>query len=412
MRSSFKYALLAAVFGGLSFAGNAQAAGFYVQEISSSSAGAANAGAAAMARDASVIFHNPSAITHLDGAQVNGAVHMLFTHTELENQGSTIGGTASALAGFGDDGGNPGGMQPIPNLYGAMPVAFDDRLWVGVGVTAPFGLGPEYDDGFFGSFLVREAELRVIDVTPSVAFQVTDFLSLGASAIVQSAELNYKFNTGLTTVTRVAADDIATGYKVSATVTPTDALTIGAQYRSGTNLDFDGDIGINAASGSASGTLNLPDIATFGVAYDLDDRWTVMGGIEWFGWEKTDVATIENSLTVDLPVLFQYENTLNFSIGTEYKHSEDWTFRAGYQFDETPTTGGARSPLNPDGDRHWFSVGATNTANENWSFDYGITYIDIEDGNFNRTIATGTTVAGQAKDSYAVIGSLGVNYKF
>ncbi|MEM7680060.1 MAG: OmpP1/FadL family transporter [Pseudomonadota bacterium] len=390
---------------------SAEAAGFYVQEVSSSSAGASNAGAAAMPRDASIIFHNPSAMTQLDGAQVNGAVHALFTHSELEDRGSTIGGGAASALGFGNDGGNPGGLNTIPNLYGAMPVGYDDRLWIGLGITSPFGLGPDYDDNFFGSFLVREAQLRVIDFTPSVSYKVNDLFSLGVSAIIQKADLNYKFNTGLAQVTRVDADDVATGYKLSATITPDDDWTIGLQYRSGTNLDFDGDIGVNAAAGTASGTLNLPDIATLGVSYKVDEQWTVMGGVEWFGWNETDVATIENSLTTDLPVSFLYENTINVSLGAEHTYNDKWTFRAGYQYDETPTTAQARSPLNPDGNRHWFSGGATQTLDEHWSIDYAATYINIADGNFDRTIAAGTRVAGQAQN-YALIGTIGVNYKF
>ncbi|MFK7840282.1 MAG: OmpP1/FadL family transporter [Bdellovibrionales bacterium] len=393
----------------------ANAAGFYVQEISSSSAGAANAGAAAMPRDASVIFHNPSAITHLDGAQVNGALHLLYTDTELVDQGSTIGGFATSLSGFGDDGGNPGGLTTIPNLYGALPITDTNDVWLGIGLTTPFGLGPEYDNGFFGSLLVTEADLSVIDITPSIAYQVNDYLSLGLSGIVQYAELNYQFAAVTAPVgsRRVTADDVSLGYKVSATLTPNDDLTVGLQYRSRTNLDFEGDLDVaTALTTSAAGTLNLPDIATFGISYDVNDKWTVMGGVEWFGWNETDVATIRTGLGSNLPVAFNYENTINVSVGAEYKYDDTWTLRAGYQYDETPTTAQSRSPLNPDGDRHWIAAGATQTINEKWSLDYGVTYIDIEDANINRTLAAGTAVIAEGTDSFAVIGTVGVNYKF
>ena len=400
----------------------AHAAGFYVQEISSSSAGAANAGAAAMPRDASVIFHNPSAITHLDGAQINGAVHALYTHTELVDDGSTLptalGGGAVTTAGFTGDGGNPGGLQPIPNLYAAAPLDFlDGNLWGGIGVTTPFGLGPEYDDNFFGSFSIREAELRVIDVTPSLAYKINDTLSVGLSAIVQHADLNYEFNFAPTVIGDVEADDIAFGYKASMTYTPNDDWTVGLQYRSRTNLDLEGDIDAGAFGASdADGTLNLPDIATLGIAYDVNEQLTVMGGLEWFGWSNTDVATINNTVgglvPAGLEVNFDYENTINISLGAEYQHDDTWTFRAGYQYDETPTQISERSPLNPDGNRHWFAGGATQKLDENWSFDYALTYIDIADGNLNKTLQSGATVVGKAEDSYAVIGTFGVNYKF
>ena len=397
----------------------AQAAGFFLQEGSSSSAGASNAGAAAMPRDASIIFHNPSAMTYLDGAQVNGAVHFLYTHAELEDQASTVGTFPAAAVGLGDDGGNPGGLQPLPNLYGAAPIGMNGNLWAGIGVTTPFGLGPEYDEDFFGSFLVTQAELQVIDITPSLSYRVNDYLSVGISGIIQSSDLNYQFFSALNEISRITADDVAYGYKLSATLTPTDKITVGAQYRSRTNLDFEGDIdggaslGVPAAGADASGTLNLPDMANLAVAYDWNDKWTIMGGLDWYGWGVTDTAFIDvTGPTPTLPVTFAYENTLNFNIGAEYRHSDKWTFRGGYQFDETPTTAEGRSALNPDGDRHWFSGGATQTLNEKWSIDYAATYIDIEDGNINRDIAPGTSVVGQATDSYALIGTIGVNYKF
>lgn len=405
---------------------NAQAAGFFLQEGSSSSAGASNAGAAAMPRDASVIFHNPSAITHLERAQVNGAVHFLYTHSKLEDQGTVIdpngpfppGPDTAANLGFTSDGGNPGGLQPLPNLYGAMPIGFDDRLWAGIGITAPFGLGPEYDEDFFGSFAVTEAELATIDATPTLAFKVNDMLSVGLSGIIQHGDLNYQLFTNINDYTRITADDVAYGYKASLTLTPNDKMIIGAQYRSGTNLDFEGDIegaallSVPALGTGARGTLNLPDIANFAVSYKWDDRWTIMGGIDWYGWSETDIATIVPQVSSNnLAVTFIYENTLNANLGFEYMYDDKWTFRAGYQYDETPTTAEGRSPLNPDGDRHWFSGGATQNIDDKWSVDYALTYIDIEDANINKTVGV-SNVAAEGTESYAVIGTIGVNYKF
>lgn len=93
----------------------AHAGGFFVQEASTSGAGAAYAGQAATARDSSVIFHNPAGIALLDEAQVNAGIHFLYSHSELEDQGSTVAGfplgsapgPLSPYNAFTDDGGNP-----------------------------------------------------------------------------------------------------------------------------------------------------------------------------------------------------------------------------------------------------------------------------------------------------------------
>ena len=47
------------------------------------------------------------------------------------------------------------------------------------------------------------------------------------------------------------------------------------------------------------------------------------------------------------------------ALGAEYRYSEDWTLRAGFQYDETPTTGQNRSTRTPDGNRTWLSGGET-----------------------------------------------------
>lgn len=407
----------------------AQAAGFFVQEVSSSGQGTSYAGQAATSRDASVLFHNPAGLTHLDGAQVNAAIHNIFTHTELQDEGSTVNGTPlgnaagpfAAFAAFTDDGGNPGGFTPVPNLYAATPLDDEQRLWAGIGVAAPFGLGVQYDDNFFGSFTARRVDLKTIDFIPTLSYQVNDWLSVGASAIVQYADINLQINLPDTSLLRVNADDLAYGYKFGVSLTPNDALTIGAAYRSKINQDFEGDIDpstINGNTDSAGfGTLNLPDIANFAVAYDIDDKWTILGGVDWYGWSATDTVTITPDVVGGTPVTlnFAYENTVNVNLGAEYKYSDTLTLRAGYQYDETPTTIEGRSAVNPDGDRHWFSGGGTYKYSEKINLDFGLTYIDIEDANINQTRAAGpvtVNVLGEGTKSYAVIGTVGINYKF
>ena len=395
------------------FGNTSHAAGFFVQELSSSGAGSSYAGQAAMPRDASIIFHNPSGITHLEDRQINAAVHGLYVDTDVTDLGSTGG-----LPRFDEDGGNPGGFRAIPNFYFATPVTDDKNLWFGLAATTPFGLGVDYDQNFFGAFTAQKVELKTVDLTPTLSYQVNDWLSVGASAIIQYGDINFQQFTAAGDLVRVKGDDYAYGYKIGATLTPHEDWRIGLNYRSRVNQDFEGEInsvpsvppsGINA--GSASGTLNMPDIANLAVAYDLNDQWTVMGGVDWYGWNATDQVTIIPASGPNLPVNFAYENTLNFNLGAEYVHDDKWTFRGGYQFDETPTTIEGRSFVNPDGDRHWFSAGTTYNYTQDISIDLAASYLLIEDGNVDQDRAGGVNVLGEA-DNSAVIGTIGLNYKF
>ena len=121
----------------------AAAAGFYIKEQSVTGLGRAFAGESAMSEDAGTIFFNPAGMTRLKGPEATAGIHLLLPRADLENRGSTA--TARTLAGTvtrpigGGDGGNPYDPTPVPNAYFAYPVMNRD-LWVGLGVSAPFGL--------------------------------------------------------------------------------------------------------------------------------------------------------------------------------------------------------------------------------------------------------------------------------
>ena len=105
-----------------------------------------------------------------------------------------------------------------------------------------------------------------------------------------------------------------------------------------------------------------------------------------------------------------YQTTWAFAVGGEYDVNEDWTVRAGYQFDETPTTDEYRTTRTPDGDRNWFSAGATYKLNEKLSFDGALTYIDVAEGDIDVTRGV-TNVIGTSDGSVGIV-AVGLNYKF
>ncbi len=165
---------------------NADAAGFYIQEQSVKGLGSAFAGSVTSLDDASVVYFNPAGMTKLDRAQVNGGVHMLVPSAKLSNNGSTFNAAPSG----GGSGGNPYNPTPVPNGFAVMPLNSDQSLWAGIGVTAPFGLANDYGDSWFGRFDSTKTELTTINIQPSLAYKVNDWLSIGAGVDVQYAKAN------------------------------------------------------------------------------------------------------------------------------------------------------------------------------------------------------------------------------
>ena len=404
---------------------SAQAAGFYIQEQSVKGLGTSFAGSTTSIDDASTLYFNPAGMTKLDGAQINAGVHLLIPSADLTDTGTTVPFGAAVGA---DDGGNPYDPSPVPNLFAVTPLDFigQENVWVGIGVTAPFGLGSDYGDNWFGRFDSTETELMTINVQPSVAIQATDWLSIGGGVDIQyaDAELKSVANPGTGEgISTLKGDDITVGYNVGVLVEPIENTEVAAHYRSAISHTLDGRISFFNGTASnfdegGSADLDLPDIATFGAAHQITPQTRIMGQATWFGWNNfEEIQAVRDSGTAVAPIVQNYQTTWAFAIGVEHDLNEDWTVRAGYQFDETPTTDEFRTSRTPDGDRNWFSGGATYSVNDRLDLDFAATYIDVDDGviNVNRNAATPAIARSDVRantDGYVGIVAIGLNYKF
>lgn len=400
----------------------ANAAGFYIQEQSVRGLGSAFSGSVTSIDDASTIYFNPAGMTKLDRAQVNAGVHLLVPSAELDDTGSTFLGAPVG----GGDGGNPYNPTPVPNGFAAMPLLDDNSLWGGIGVTAPFGLASDYGDDWFGRFDSIKTELKVINIQPSLAYKATNWLSIGAGVDIQYADAELTSAVSDTLAegeSKLKGDDWSVGYNVGLIIKPVETTEIGMHYRSAISHELDGRISVEGLTGlvptapnfTTGGTadLDLPDMATFGVAHQVTPDLRLMAQATWFGWNNfQDITAISDAGAELTSVTQNYQTTWAFAVGAEYDINDQWTVRGGYQFDETPTTDEFRTSRTPDGDRNWFSLGATYNWNPNMSIDMAATYINVDDGVINVSRNNGLAAVNADTDGDVGIFALGLNYKF
>ena len=109
------------------FPASSHAAGFYIQEQSVSSLGAAFSGSVSNLGDPSTIFFNPAGLTKLEGIQIQAGINVLVPRMTLTDTGSTLTGTGN--------GGNPYDPTPVPNAFISYEIG--NCFWAGLGVTAP-----------------------------------------------------------------------------------------------------------------------------------------------------------------------------------------------------------------------------------------------------------------------------------
>ena len=113
--------------------GSAVASGFQLLEQNASGIGTAYAGSAALADNASTIFYNPAGMTRLQPRAFSVGGTVIISSYKFSNRNSSVG----ALAATGN-GGDGGGTALVPNGY--LSWALNKDVYVGVGVSAPFGL--------------------------------------------------------------------------------------------------------------------------------------------------------------------------------------------------------------------------------------------------------------------------------
>lgn len=166
----------------------AAAGGFFLQEQSPLAVGRAFAGEAAIGDSAATIWYNPAGMTRLPGTNLELGTHILDIESAQSDRGSTRGvaGTALQLPTGGGDGGNPFARPiVIPSGYLSAQVA-DSKLWLGLGISAPFGLKVIYDEDFFGRYDSLGSDLKSFNIQPSIAYKISDRISVGAGFDIQT----------------------------------------------------------------------------------------------------------------------------------------------------------------------------------------------------------------------------------
>ncbi len=415
----------------------AHAAGFYLQEQSASGLGTAFAGAAADTPDASTVYYNPAGMTSLKRPEIVGGVSLLLPRADFDDTGSTytapagLGGATTALT--GNDSGNPFSLEAIPHIYGVLPV--NDRFALGIGVNAPFGLADDYGHDFTGRYNSTDSELKTINIQPSAAYDINNWLSVGAGVQIQYVYANLKNKIPAPSVgapnadndgrQRLRGDDWDVGYNFGVQIQPVEETKIGLTYKTAVNHRLKGDVdvtypisGFLANSGDTvsvdgSAKLSLPDMASFAVSQRLDDKWTVLGSVNWYGWSDFDNIPVASSLG-NSATPQNYQNTWGFALGARYRLNDQWLLKSGFQYDQTPTVTADRSTRIPDGDRMWFAAGATYSITPNIDLDLAAAYVHVSEERVGVTDAydSGTVATRGDTDGDVGIFASAIKYKF
>ena len=397
-RAGRQTALAAALLAAFSPA--AFAAGFALMEQNASGLGNAYSGAAAVAEDASTIYFNPAGMTRLKGRQVVGALSVVSPKMEF----TTATGVRS-----GGDGGETG---VIPAAYLSWELT-PDKLWLGVSLNSPFGLSTKWDPGWVGRYHAIESTVQALTINPSIAWKLSDAVSLGAGVSFQRMDATFSNAVSPTAVGTIEGDSWDFGWNVGLTWQATPATRFGAAYRSKISHTVEGDLTFSAPlpAVKVKSDVKLPDSFSLAVAHDLDSRWQILADWTWTGWDSIQALTIVTD-PAGAPVsstALKFKDSWRAGVGVNYRYDDKWTLRGGVALDNSPVQDAFRTPRLPDNDRVWSSLGAQYRYSRELAFDVGFAYLWISDASSN--LSTPTPLVGTYKSS-TWIASAQVRYNF
>ncbi|WP_287099206.1 outer membrane protein transport protein [Mesorhizobium sp.] len=396
----------------------AEAGGFAVREQSAYGQGSSFAGMAAPGDSISSMFWNPAAVTTVTSPTIEGNLTAIFPRSELD-----VDPTRSTLTALGitGNGGNVGETGIVPAGYFAVPVT--DEFYIGLSVTAPYGLATTSHARWVGMFSHLDAKVVSVNATPVLGFKLNDMISVGIGMQIEYFDVDIE--TALAPIAtpprqRLKGDDVNAGFVAGVTLTPFDGTTIGIGYRSMVKHSLNGSqsfgipvvtpIGtIPAGTYPVSADITLPETVSIGVRQRINDAFTVMAGMEWANWSRIQTVPFGGS-PARTSLALDFDDGWFFSLGGEYKYNPNWTVRAGLGYEIAPTTDEHRSMRLPDADRVWASIGASYNWNERLSIDAAYTHLFVDDALVDETTAN-IRYAGTAEGRVDII-SLGVRYKF
>jgi long-chain fatty acid transport protein len=469
MTTPFRRTRIAAAVAGVALAigaGHVFAAGFALQESNGSGLGNAYAGGAAVAEDASTVWANPAGMSRFGTMQAAAALNLVKPSMKFSNNGS-INALTQPLGG---DGGDAGSLNFVPAMYFVAPI---NKQWaVGIGISGPFGLVTEYDDGWAGRFQAIKSDVKTVNVNPALSWKINDAFSVGAGFSYQqlkgtfTANANYSAamaqgyaagaaagafpaslvptliasTPGLQSNVSIEGDDWSWGWNVGGLWNIDRNNRIGVHWRSDIKYKVTGNAEVcnpapNTATGycgvllptvpssiapivtATSATINRTALASGGVYADikvpgianvsyfgtLNDRWDVMADVQWTHWSTIqDLTFVRNSGTVFSSVPLVFEDAWRVSGGANYKYNDQWMFRGGLAWDQTPVQDEHRTARLPDSDRIWLNLGVQYKYDKNWKLDLGGSYIFVQDGDIAEYSTNPADVAayGYLKGSY------------
>ncbi len=307
----------------------------------------------------------------------------------------------------------------------------------GLGVYVPYGLTSQWGTDFPGRFEAQKATLSTFYVQPNVAWQINSKWSIGGGPVyghsnvelIQAIDLSTQLTAatagaptfgqlGVATGTEFAQATIkgsgnAWGAQIAVSGHPTDHWSVGLRFL--TPLDFKYDnadatfaqVPTNLVVGgtlqapfvagtpidsivapqfrsggllvsqSASTSITHPAQLQAGIAYTGYKNWLLEGDYSWVGWKQFESLPLSfTNPALNRTLIEDYNNSSAIRLGAEYTiPSDGWKLRAGFVGAASAAPPETVTPLLPEQDRNYWTLGIGVPFKKTWAIDASYAHV-------------------------------------
>lgn len=343
-----------------------------------------NAGAG-LKPTASALFFNPGALGFLDKTELQFGGNGVFGRTNYVEFGGSEEYKARPVIGTG-------------YLYFVYAKDSASRVRAGLGIFTPFGSLVEYEDpNWPGRNSVRKLRLVSVFIQPTVAYRISDKLSIGAGLDIALGDVNLtrrQTNETFGDVGDVELDgisDIAFGFNAGIFYQPFDEFSLGVSYRSKVDATVEGgDVNFtnlssvfqNNASFQATlptsfdAEIPLPSVFTLGFGAYPTEKLSLAMDFSFVGWSAYEELRFDFDRGDPSINARNYTNSIVMHFGAEYMVTDRLAARAGFYYDDSPVNAGFMTPETPDANAKGYTAGIGYEISEKFSLDLTFLFLD------------------------------------
>ena len=379
----------------------AQASALYFYEIGTEDTALAGAGQAARAQDASTIVTNPAGMTRLPDHMFTGGLQAMDGDVSYTLEDET--GRKS-----------PGDiMRFFPNASAFYAQKVNDDLYAGIGLYGNYGLGIDFGN-WSGDRLIKKSTMVAMTLSPSLAYKLSDRVSVGGSVNVNYGFLSLTRNVDGNDE-KEKDHDWAMSYRLGLLMELTDQTRAGISWTSKTEYDFDID-GKARFPNLPNVEYDLPIFAQvrapqqimLSLVHDINKQWSVMGDLGWQDWSQFGAPQI-TVVGQEVDKSSRLKDSWHTALGVQFRPTEQWRLNAGVAFDSTVYNSQSDVALTlPTGDEWRFATGAQYQITPQSNIGAAVSYLHMQSSH----VQSPSIYQGSYDNPYLWFASVNYSYQF